>query len=196
MGTSKSTYKKFHPKKWPGIYCYEPDTMFNKKPDVSYHINYKVERKLIRDTVGKASAGYSPDISAEIRAGSSNIRYSILVSYAAKGLQGPSLGYGNRYRSLGSYWCVIYRCHVVAANRQFWIRAKASLGERVEENVPCKLIFTFLSPLSTKSPTCKKRIRKSLKNTLQHHDVKSAQKNGWKKRKAIWPSWWSLPAIY
>lgn len=63
-----SKYKRFHPKKWAGVYIYELTELYNGSPDLCFFINYRSGRRLIWEKIGKVSEGYGPDVAAEIRA--------------------------------------------------------------------------------------------------------------------------------
>ena len=63
-----SKYKRYHPKKWAGVYVYELDEVFNGAPDLCFFINFRSGRRLIWEKVGKISEGYSAEVAAEIRA--------------------------------------------------------------------------------------------------------------------------------
>ncbi len=62
-----SKYKRFHPKKWAGVYIYELNEVYNGSPDLCFFINYRSGRRLIWEKIGKISEGYGPDVAAEIR---------------------------------------------------------------------------------------------------------------------------------
>ena len=63
-----SKYKRYHPKKWAGVYVYELEEQYNGSPDLCFFINFRSGRRLIWEKIGKASEGYGPDVAAEIRA--------------------------------------------------------------------------------------------------------------------------------
>jgi len=63
-----SKYKRYHPKKWAGVYVYELCKLYNGSPDICFVINFRSGRRLIWEKVGKISEGYGPDVAAEIRA--------------------------------------------------------------------------------------------------------------------------------
>lgn len=63
-----SKYKRFHPKKWAGVYVYELTEIYNGAPDLCFYINFRSGRRLIWEKVGKISEGYGADVAAEIRA--------------------------------------------------------------------------------------------------------------------------------
>ena len=63
-----SKYKRYHPKKWAGVYYYELEEMYNGSPNLCFFINYRSGRRLTWEKVGKISEGYGPDVAAEIRA--------------------------------------------------------------------------------------------------------------------------------
>lgn len=65
MATQK---RRYHPKKWAGVYVYETSEVFNGSPDLCFYITFKSGRRLIWEKVGKTSEGYGPDVAAEIRA--------------------------------------------------------------------------------------------------------------------------------
>lgn len=65
MATQK---RRYHPKKWAGVYVYETSEIFNGSPDLCFYITFKSGRRLIWEKVGKTSEGYGPDVAAEIRA--------------------------------------------------------------------------------------------------------------------------------
>lgn len=65
MATQK---RRYHPKKWAGVYVYETSEMYNGAPDLCFYITFKSGRRLIWEKVGKISEGYGPDVAAEIRA--------------------------------------------------------------------------------------------------------------------------------
>ena len=65
MATQK---KRFHPKKWAGVYVYETSTMHASAPDVCFYINYRSGQRLVWEKIGKRSEGYGPEVAAEIRA--------------------------------------------------------------------------------------------------------------------------------
>lgn len=63
-----SKYKRFHPKKWAGVYVYELEELYNGTSDLCFFINFRSGRRLIWEKIGKISEGYGPDVAAEIRA--------------------------------------------------------------------------------------------------------------------------------
>jgi len=63
-----SKYKRYHPKKWAGVYVYELEEIYNGTPDLCFFINFRSGRRLIWEKIGKISEGYSADVAAEIRA--------------------------------------------------------------------------------------------------------------------------------
>lgn len=63
-----SKYKRFHPKKWAGVYVYELEELYNGSADLCFFINFRSGRRLIWEKIGKISEGYSADVAAEIRA--------------------------------------------------------------------------------------------------------------------------------
>lgn len=55
-------------KRWPGVYGYDSNKKKTRgKPDVCYHINYRVDGKLVWEKIGWKSEGYSPEVASEIR---------------------------------------------------------------------------------------------------------------------------------
>ena len=60
--------RRYHPKKWAGVYVYETGETYNNTPDLCFYITYRLGRRLIWEKVGKLSEGYGPDVAAEIRA--------------------------------------------------------------------------------------------------------------------------------
>ncbi len=64
MATQK---RRYHPKKWAGVYVYETAEIFNGSPDLCFYINYRAGRRLIWEKIGKLSEGYGPDVAVEIR---------------------------------------------------------------------------------------------------------------------------------
>lgn len=60
--------RRYHPKKWAGVYVYETGEMYNNAPDLCFYVTYRSGRRLIWEKVGKLSEGYGPDVAAEIRA--------------------------------------------------------------------------------------------------------------------------------
>ena len=65
MATQK---RRYHPKKWAGVYVYETTEMHNGSPDLCFYINFRSGRRLIWEKVGRISEGYSAEVAAEIRA--------------------------------------------------------------------------------------------------------------------------------
>ncbi len=65
-GTQK---RRYHPKKWAGVYVYETSEIFNGSPDLCFYITFKSGRRLIWEKVGKISEGYGPDAAADILSG-------------------------------------------------------------------------------------------------------------------------------
>ncbi len=63
-----SKYKRYHPKKWAGVYIYELDNIYNGSNDLCFFINYRLGRRLVWEKIGKISEGYGPEVAAEIRA--------------------------------------------------------------------------------------------------------------------------------
>ncbi|MGE4296493.1 MAG: tyrosine-type recombinase/integrase [Desulfovibrionaceae bacterium] len=63
-----SKYRRAHPSKWIGVYVYDLNDSFNGKPNVCYHINYRLDGKLVWEKIGKASEGYTPEVASELRA--------------------------------------------------------------------------------------------------------------------------------
>lgn len=63
-----SKYKRYHPKKWAGVYVYELEEFYNGAPDLCFFINFRSGRRLIWEKIGKISEGYSADVAAEVRA--------------------------------------------------------------------------------------------------------------------------------
>ena len=62
MATQK---RRYHPKKWAGVYVYETSEMYNGAPDLCFYITFKSGRRLIWEKVGKISEGYGPDVAAK-----------------------------------------------------------------------------------------------------------------------------------
>ena len=55
-------------KRWPGVYYYESSSKrFRGKPDVCYHIAYRLDGKLKWEKVGWTSEKYTPQIAADLR---------------------------------------------------------------------------------------------------------------------------------
>lgn len=55
-------------KRWPGVYCYESiSKRYRGKPDVCYHIAYRIDGKLKWEKVGWKSEKYTPQIAADLR---------------------------------------------------------------------------------------------------------------------------------
>ncbi|WP_027188243.1 tyrosine-type recombinase/integrase [Desulfovibrio cuneatus] len=65
MATQK---KRYHPKKWAGVYVYETSEKYAGAPDLCFYITYRSGRRLVWEKIGKTSEGYGPDVAAEIRA--------------------------------------------------------------------------------------------------------------------------------
>lgn len=65
MATQK---RRYHPKKWAGVYVYETTEIYDGNTDLCFYINYRSGRRLIWEKIGKVSEGYGPDVAAEIRA--------------------------------------------------------------------------------------------------------------------------------
>lgn len=63
-----SKYKRYHPKKWAGVYVYELEEFYNGTADLCFFINFRSGRRLIWEKIGKISEGYSAEVAAEIRA--------------------------------------------------------------------------------------------------------------------------------
>lgn len=54
--------------RWPGVYCYESQKKrYRGKPDVCYHIAYRLDGKLKWEKVGWKSEKYTPQIAADLR---------------------------------------------------------------------------------------------------------------------------------
>lgn len=63
-----SKYTLVDKRRWPGVYFYESSTRrHNRKQDVCYVINYKLDGKLKWEKIGWRSEGYTPQIAAELR---------------------------------------------------------------------------------------------------------------------------------
>lgn len=55
-------------KRWPGVYYYESQAKrYRGKPDVCYHIAYRLDGKLKWEKVGWTSEKYTPQIAADLR---------------------------------------------------------------------------------------------------------------------------------
>jgi integrase len=65
---TKYKYRRYHPKKWTGVYVYELNEFFRGKKDLCFNINYRQGRRLVWEKVGKLSEGYSAEVASEIRA--------------------------------------------------------------------------------------------------------------------------------
>ena len=65
---TKYKYRRYHPKKWTGVYVYELNEFFRGKNDLCFNINYRQGRRLVWEKVGKLSEGYSAEVASEIRA--------------------------------------------------------------------------------------------------------------------------------
>ena len=62
-------YKRAHPSRWPGVYCYESlDRIYQDGSDLCFVISYKLEDKKRWEKVGWKSEGYSAQVAAEVRA--------------------------------------------------------------------------------------------------------------------------------
>jgi hypothetical protein len=53
MATQK---RRYHPKKWAGVYVYET-TKCTRSPDLCFYINFRSGRRLIWEKVGRISEG-------------------------------------------------------------------------------------------------------------------------------------------
>lgn len=63
-----STYKRFHPRKWAGVYVYENNDTFRGKPDLCFYISYRNDKRVVWEKIGRISEGYSAAVASEIRA--------------------------------------------------------------------------------------------------------------------------------
>lgn len=60
--------QRVDPNRWPGVYFYQSENRrFLGRPDVCYHITYKVDGKKVWESVGWKSDGYTPQAAAELR---------------------------------------------------------------------------------------------------------------------------------
>lgn len=69
MNKVKASHKELvNKKRWPGVFFYESQNRrYRGKPDVCYHIAYRLDGKLKWEKVGWTSEKYSPQIAADIR---------------------------------------------------------------------------------------------------------------------------------
>ncbi len=63
-----TTYKKYHPKKYAGVYIYETEDLYKGKKDVCFYFSYRNGKRMIWEKVGRLSEGYSADVASELRA--------------------------------------------------------------------------------------------------------------------------------
>ncbi|WP_316901014.1 site-specific integrase [Pseudodesulfovibrio indicus] len=68
MGKATGQKRLVNGKRWPGVYYYESQVKrYGGKPDVCYHIAYRLDGKLKWEKVGWKSEKYTPQIAADIR---------------------------------------------------------------------------------------------------------------------------------
>lgn len=68
MSKGKSTRKLVNSRRWPGVYAYASKSKrHGGKPDICYHVAYRLDGKLKWEKVGWRSEGYTPQIASEIR---------------------------------------------------------------------------------------------------------------------------------
>lgn len=66
MKTTKR--QRVDPNRWPGVYFYQSEKRRDKgRPDVCYHITFKVDGRKTWESVGWKSDGYTPQIAADLR---------------------------------------------------------------------------------------------------------------------------------
>ncbi len=63
-----STYKRYHPKNWAGVYVYETNEVYKGKPDLCFYVSYRNGKRVVWEKVGRISEGYSAAVASEIRA--------------------------------------------------------------------------------------------------------------------------------